>query len=285
MTNLIKSPDANNLPSVLDHKKKKLTFYGENIPSTDIFTMSELIFLETINFELIKDIPDDKLLDLVFIIVSNSLRSFGSRMSAEDQVLLSNDLKNELTDDFSQLSIREVELIAKNGIRNKYETGTVGFSIVNFNLWSAKYLEIKFKRNTQISQKLIKAKSINLSPVKKTTKADLIMVIREHYGHIKNNYDNLHPLEKNKIDFDNYWIKNGLITSSGYLFTRLKKFKLITQSQLKKEMDGLNSNQMNFDKKEEFTTFQNIKAKTIKSEAERIVCCKLALKLRTQNKK
>lgn len=257
----------NKLPAIVDFKKSEQTYYGAKINTKKELIPSEIKFIDSINYELIREIDRNKLIDAVFIVVSNNLRAMASRMVAEDQVLLTNDLVEELTNDYSNLTIKEFELIVKNGIRKKYDDDkiqTVGLSIVNFNYWAKKYMQFKFKMNQQIATKL--KSDISKLPPATISKESTLDILREDFKSIVNKYYALPDRKKKLVSVDDYWMENGCKVSSGYLAEKLIEFKLITPEQIESKYKTLL-------RKSKLP----VKAKI---ESERIIICKLALNLR-----
>lgn len=238
---------------------------------------NELELIEVINYMRIDELENNDLIDVALIVVSNNLRAMGSRMSGEDQALLVNDFMFELSNYFPFLTVKEFELITRNGIRKKYDTEknqTVGLSIVNFNYWAKCYLEQKAKLNLEIDKKL--EKKIKLLPPAPVSKESTLDVLREEYKVQIERYESLSEPEKNKIDFDSYWLRNGNQVSSKYLFKKLRQFNLVTEKEVDAEIKKLN-----------FTKIpkETIQFVSLRIEAERIIICKLAIKLRNAKQK
>jgi hypothetical protein len=248
-------------------KKPDRTFYGHEIKLQEL-NRSQLDFIESINYMQIHEIEKNQLLEMVFIIVSNNLRAMQSKMIAKDQVLLVNDLIYELNTDFHTLTIKEVELVIKNGIRGKYETDTRGLSVVNFNFWAREYLDRKMKMNLEIQKKL--DRKIKEEDPKPVTKESTLDILRAEWKMQKEKYDALPEKEKAKITFDNYWLKNGNQISSKYLFSQLKKFGLIDEKEVEAELGKMKKT-------------NHISDVVKRMEIERRIICKLALDLRDAN--
>jgi len=258
---------SENGAEIIAFKKPEVKFYGKEIKLSEL-NKSELAFIETINYFQIQEIEENQLLEMVFVIVSNNLRAMQSKMVAKDQVLLVNDLIHELNIDFPTLTIKEVELIIKNGIRGKYETDTRGLSVVNFNFWTRSYLDQKYKMNLELEKK-IGRNLIEQDPIP-VTKESTLNILRSEWKIQLEKYNLLSDDKKEKISFDDYWLEHGNKISSKYLFSQLKKFGLITDLDLKNELNGSVSN-------------SHISGVVERIEAERKIICKLALKLRNAN--
>ena len=260
------------LPALANFKKPKTTFYGKEIIVKKELNKSELELIEVINYMRIDELENNDLIDITLIVILNNLRAMGSRMSGEDQALLVNDFIFELRSYFPTLTIKEFELIVRNGIRKKYDTEknqTIGLSIVNFNYWAKSYLDWKSKWNLEIAKKFDKKQNL-LPPVPITMKSTLD-VLRGEYKVILDKYNSLPDKDKEKIYFDNYWLENGNQVSAHYLFNKLRQFKLVTDKELNIQLKKMNILKV---KKE------TIKHATLRIEAERIIICKLAIKLR-----
>ena len=213
-------------------------------------------------------------MDLVFVVIENNLRAMQSKMLGEDRHLLLNDLVNELNIDFPTLTIKEFELIIKDGIRGKYETETRGLSIVNFNYWAKAYQLKKSKLNLEIQKKIERAKADTPTIEKKLIKSDIIKLINSDFNNIKEIH--LSQLEKKEtvLSLDDFYLRGGLLLSYNFIYDQLIKFKLINIKQYNKELKTLQNIGINHGKKPEFTTFGNIRKKTLTGEAKRITCCK-----------
>jgi hypothetical protein len=96
-------------------------------------------------------------------------------------------------------------------------------------------------------------------------------VLRGEYKVILDKYNSLPDKEKELIDFDNYWLEHGNQISAHYLFDKLRHFKLVTDKELNIQLKKMNILKV---RKE------TIKHATLRIEAERIIICKLAIKLR-----
>jgi hypothetical protein len=267
----------NNLPSLSSFKKTEITFYGRELKLKSELNKLELELIEAINYLRINELENNELIDTVLIVVSNNLRALQSKMTGEDQALLVNDFIWELSNYFPNITIREFELIVTNGIRKKYDSEkvqTVGLSIVNFNYWAKCYLENKAKLNLRIENKL--DKNYNLLPPAPVTKKSVLDILRNEYLVIQNRYSSLDKRKRAKIKFDEYWIENGNQVSAHYLFGQLQKFGLIDKTEADLELKRLNKNRV---------PKASIQFATLRMEAERIILCKLAIKLRNAKQK
>lgn len=252
----------NQLLTIDVFRKAENKFYGTELKLKKELDKFELDFIESINYSIVKEIERNLLIDSVFIVVSNNLRALGSKMMAEDQVLLTNDLVEELINDYQFLTIKEFELIIKKGIRKKFDderVQTIGLSVVNFNFWAKKYFDFKMKMNKQIANK-IENEQLEIEK-KEVTLESTIEIIRNEYISYQKKY---HELKINR-SWDNYWLENGCQISSNYLCEKLIQFKKISKLEIEKEISYLIKNGM----------------KAIKAvvEAERRIICKFALKL------
>jgi len=262
--NLEKSRNNANI-QLINYKKQKLTFYGVEIKSTpatrltDILNKRQLDFINSINYNLIKEIPEKELKQLLFIIISNNLRALQSKMVAEDQVLLLNDIYNEVINEYFNYTIKEIELIITNGVRNKYNTNTFGMSVVNFNIWARAYRDYANKININI-QRAIDKLNMTQSAGSPVTQKSFLKVL-------ENNYLADHELwsasEKKEYPiFEDYWMDIGLIVSSNYVYEKLSEFGLIKGDAFEVELSDKIKGKNTIDRQR---------------EAKRIVCCKFAL--------
>jgi hypothetical protein len=266
MSNIQKKAD--NLPSIEDFSKKsgELTFSGQIISKQLNLTISERNYLESINYKPISEIPVNNLIDLIFVVVSNNLRALGSKMKSDDIVLLVNDFMYELQNDFKQLTIKEFEIIVKNGIRGKYDENTIGLSIVNFNRWYSIYSQRKFKLNTEIQNKLNRSRTLIESPEKDVTKKDVINLGLKIFTDAEFNFNSKQKPPKNYKAFVDYWLDNGMVTSANYLYDQLIKFKLIAPAKLE---DQLYIDPSEKNNGSEFFSLSEIRSKTAIDEAKR----------------
>jgi hypothetical protein len=232
MANIEKHEQNVNLISIDTMKLKKPEFYGLEIKNTDELTevcnFQERELIEMVNYQKIGKIDRNNLIDMVFIVVSNSLRAIASKMHKDDILLLVNDFVVELHSDFKTLSIKEFEYIVKNGIRKQFDTEnnrTIGLSIVNFWSWYSAYERKKNQLSISISRKIKKLnedKQLNASPVTKRSVEKLCLnLIKEAFIEFEKK-----PLED---DFYSYWNKKGLIISGAYIYEQLIKFELLKE--------------------------------------------------------
>lgn len=264
MTNLIKSESGSQI-EIAQFRTPARQFYGREIELKSELNNSEIELIDAINYLPINQISRNELLELVFTIVANNLRAISSKMLADDMVLLTNDLINELNSDFKLLTIKEVELIIKNGIRKKYDTDqnrTIGLSVVNFNYWAQCYLTRKWKLNCDIENKLKR----EADEPEKITKESILAILRNDYISHRKAYKKIPA--KERIEWDKYWMQNGAMVSANYLTEKLISFNLIDQEEIKTEYQKL--------------TGQGKKLPFAMHESRRIICCRLALKLRDE---
>lgn len=270
MTGLIRKPT--NLPEIASYAKPEKTFYGQELILKKELNQAELELINSINYSLVRELDRSNLKDAVFIVVSGALRAIQSRMQGEDIVLLNNDFEFELSAYFPNLSIKEFEIIVRDGIRKKYDTEqiqTIGLSIANFNYWAKIYMAQKAKLNQQIDHKLNK-KFLELPP-EKVTKDSVINLIRQDYISIQKSFNKRYQDQERVPDFDEFWMENGMRISSSYVAMKLIDFDAINQFDI-------------LDKKKELE-LKGYKPDFAKAEAERIIICKLAIKLRNAKQK
>ena len=269
----------NNLPSVTVEKFKstELTFYGADIDPDIELSKAEQQFLEHINYLPVAKISHDELTESVFVMVANNLRALSSNMQAKDMVLLTNDLVTEIEADFPQFSIKEIEIIIRNGIRGKYDTSeryTVGFSIVNFNLWARAYTDIKFRMNLDLEKKLNKEKTTTEVPI---TNDSLMELMKRHYLHHQIKFSQIPVVNRKGVKFEKYFQWHGLDTSSKFIFNQLIKLNLVIRKDLEKEVKILKHKNY-APAKREFFKLGETGTKSLEDEAKRIYCCKYYLK-------
>jgi len=274
MSNIQKKTKIENLPSISDFKTNEITWGGEKIEKPENFHVKSQNYFELLKYPQIRNIDRNNLIDLVFLIISNNLRVMGSKMHHSDQVLLVNDFVNELIDDYNSITIKEFELIVKNGIRKKYDTDkitTIGMTIVNFNYWCDKYKEEKAKHDISIRNQMNRKSSekVNNKPV---AYSDVMNLIKQYY------LNHEVPETNNKISqkkFDDHWINTGLSFSANYIFDQLNKFGKISEKQLKEKMSKLKKSKKS--PKSEFKTIDSIKPSGLEYESKRILCCEFYL--------
>jgi len=260
---------------LIPFKKEEQTFYGEKINSEIQLTKDEVRLIEGINYLKIIEIDHPKMLESIYSLVAKNLIALSSNKKAEDIAFLANQLTDELMLDYSNLTIKEVDTIIHDGIRGVYDTEeryTVGLSVVNFNLWAREFSERKLNLNLAIKKKVDQF-LIPETTMRPVTKAALINIIRQEYIAHQKVYNLLDTHEKNQISWDRYWVKKGLITSSNYVYEQLAKFKLIKKVLVETEMKKFKD--AGIDK-------LSIQLINLRMDAERIVCCNYALKLRNE---
>lgn len=262
--NLQKSRNNTQL-ELVNYKKEKLTFYGAEIKMlpdtslTDLLNKRQLDFINSINYKIIKEIPEKELKQLLFIIISNNLRALQSKMKAEDQVLLVNDFYYEIINDYFNFTIKEIEIIISSGVRDKFNTGSKTLSIVSFNMWVKAYKEYTHKINKDIQTAFGKL-NIPDSKVVPVTEKSFLKVLENN---IKADYEAWCNSERKGIlEFKDYWMDIGLIVSANYVYGKLIEFGLIKNNAFEIELSN------------------KIKGKTANDrqrEAKRIVACKYTL--------
>jgi len=263
MSQIQKTNPKNTNGDIEVYKSQELLFNGIVIDPDIALTRSQKQYVESINYSPVIQIEQNELIKSVFVIISNNLRALQSKMRAEDQVLLTNDMVQEIINDFPNYTIKEIERIIYNGIRGKYDNekrSTIGFSIVNFNIWAREYNEIKFRMNITLDTKI---KVNNSSDPEEITEESLISLIKGHYDHLKINYDEIPAKQRKLINYDDYFVINSLRMSSKFIFKQLVKLNLVNLSELGKEVKLLKKNK--FDPRH------------IEGEAQRIYCCKYYL--------
>jgi hypothetical protein len=269
--------------SLISYKSPLLRYAGQEI-SLEVLkpNKSELKLIHAINYQLIRDFTRHELLDQVFIVVSNNLRALGSKMKAEDQLLMVNDFCHELINRFPHLSIKEFEVIITAGIRGEFEINTVGLSIVNFNLWTQKYLDKKYKLQIEINNKLQRQKVFD-SPEQPIDQNSILNILRNDYlVHWKKKYPEFSHSKKIidheiRNDFDDYYLKNGNFVGAGFVYPYLLRFHFISTNELRDEIKRID--QTNALKS---WTAKNISLLGKDLEAKRRICCRVVLNLRDE---
>lgn len=279
MPNLEKAKKKDQLPSIADFNSNEVVWAGQKLQNIEIFDNRLQTYLSHLKYPTIRNIKRNDLIDLVFVVVSNNLRAMGSKMHHNDQILLVNDFVEELND-FKNITIKEFELIVKNGIRKKYDTDkiqTVGLTIANFNYWYRKYSEQKAKMDNEIANKLSREKSNNTQP-RKITFADIEALL---YGYYSASIERLSKMDtelKENYSDEQFWLDTGLNLSANYVFDQLVKFGELSEEDLIKAVGELN---IKIDNKEisEFVTLADFKPSSKEYEAKRYLCCKFYLDL------
>jgi hypothetical protein len=202
----------------------------------------------------------------------------GSKMHHSDQVLLVNDFVSELQEDYQNLTIKEFELIIKNGIRKKYDTekvSTVGLTIVNFNFWYKRYSEERAKMDIEISNKLTRERSNSTQP-RPVKLNDVINLIKDYHLRSIENYNYHSETEELNCTSDEYWLNTGLHLSANYIFDQLIKFNEIKLEDLEKQIEKIKPLDLS-QKSKEFKSISDYKPSTKEYEAKRYLCCKYYL--------
>lgn len=278
MTEIAKYKQGDEITSIEVFKPQEITFYGREINSEIKLSNLENKFLEVINYPIISKMEYNDLLESIFIIVSNNLRALSSNMDADDQLLLVNDFNSEVVKYFPNLTIKEIEEIMNDGLRSKLDPvgrETIGLSVINFNIWAKKYLEIKNKNNLELQKKLDRL-MIPESLPKQITEESIITMLRNEFILSTELYSKKPKQYQETVPFDNYWRAKGIPVSSNYIYEQLLKYKLVTPRQLNSEIKKLQP------KEGEESSLLNV---TIRMEAERMVCCNYAIKLRNKKLK
>jgi hypothetical protein len=203
-----KQNDISNLNQIDDFKLPEIKFSNQLIDiSNKSFSNSEKDLIQSLNYKTINQVTHEELENIIIIVVFNALRSMGSKMAAEDRVLLVNDFNWELKNYFKQLTIKEFEIIVSKGIRKRFNTDTIGISIVNFNLWYDAYIIERNNLQIQISNKLHRINSNRqIAPVKEVSIETIKDFLISEYKAIKS--------QKN-------WQKVIYHVSASYLYRQL----------------------------------------------------------------
>jgi len=259
-------------------KTESFNFYGSGMTITNEMlkelNSKELQLINSINYKLVREIDDNILIDALTTVFLSSLRVIGSKMNPQDQSVLFSDLLIEIQTRYSFLTIKEVEIIISNGVRQKYGE-TIGFSILNFNVWTKNYLQEKNKVNLDIQKKLDRIK-IN----KNTTKSppdpiSYVDQLRDQYLFEQNIYNEKPKEYRDSISFDRHWLKNGCMVSGSFLYDGLIKNDQLNPEKMNVFLKDIENDQI-------LNDFQN--SNELKFDHKRKIVCAFAIFLR-ENKK
>lgn len=238
MTNIKKSKSSEldniNHTQLDDFKSNSYTFLEKpvDIDSIELTNIEKRILID-LNYTPIKEMKSKPLMDLVFFTLSNALRAMNSRMSGDDQVLLTNDFISELTTDYPNLTIKEFNSIVTNGIRRKYNVDTIGLSIVNFNIWANQFNQIKSKALIGIQLKTDKANQLKQLPPAKITLADIHAEMHSQYEYMKS------------IKTPDFKFGNSVFQlSANYFFNHLIDFGELSIEDLDNDIGSIDSDQL-----------------------------------------
>lgn len=263
--------------SLEKYKVKNLCFYDNSVAInneiTEKLSFNEKELINSINYLKVKEIEENDLIDILSPVFLSSLRVIGSKMNAQDQALLFNDLLLEIKESFSLLTIKEIEKIIKNGVRQKYGE-TIGFSLLNFHVWVKNYLLEKNRLNTEIQKKIDRLKRESAEFIDSDPKKTFIDQLREQYLFEKKRYLNKSQEYKSKICFDNYWMEFGCLVSGSFIYKGLLKDEMIDLKEINKVIS---------DKKIKIN--QHIESNHLKLETQRKIVCAFALYLRDKKNK
>ena len=283
MPNIQKTKQNPPIKLISDLETNDVVWIGQKLQNFELFNPKEIKYLQNLKYPIIKAINHDNLIDSVFIVVSNNLRAINSKMHRDDILLLVNDLTNELTEDFKIITIKEFELIVRNGIRKRYDTEkvqTIGLSVVNFNIWARSYLEEKGKLDQKIQDK-INLDKIRNKKVVEVKYEDVINLIKEYHDHSVIEFNKLGSKELKCETANEYFLKTGLHLSANYVYKQLVKYNKLTADQLQQKIDSI---VIKPQRKNEFTTMMNIVNSNKKYESKRILCCEFYLQLISKKK-
>jgi hypothetical protein len=218
------SKSRNRLPQIDDFKVEKLPEFLQKVVDTKIeLNQTERMCLTDQKYKMIREIDNDQLKNMVFIVISGALRAMNSKMNSDDIVLLVNDFIFELDTYFKHISIAEFKTIVEKGVRKKYNSfsETIGVSIVNFNVWYEAWLIEKQKSMISINNKMTKSNSDRQLPPAKV------------------NWQQIRSLIKTELKNVGLDSKNCFKLSSNYIYDQLVKFDCFGQLEYKNEIDNV----------------------------------------------